>query len=86
MSAGPPNVIKGDGLSSETAVLFEPCSVAARVKAEHEFICQRYGTENIHWFRSTHFTTSRFQSNWMIELDSGESVSLYFEIGDTIYE
>lgn len=81
-----PKIISGDGLSPDTAVLFESCRLEERIKAEYEFICERFGTENIHWFRGMHFTTICNQSNWNIDLDTGESVSIFFEIGDTDYD
>jgi hypothetical protein len=81
-----PRVLQGDGLTPETAVLFEPSHVKDRIEAEREFICERYGTENIHWFREWHFTTVDNQSNWIIKLDTGESAAFFFQLGDTSYD
>lgn len=81
-----PKIIKGDGLTPETAVLFEPCHVTARVRAEQEFISERYGTEHLNWVCQWHFTTEKGHSKWVIELDTGESIAFFFELGNTIYD
>ena len=81
-----PKILSGDGLSSETAVKFEPCRLADRVAAERRFVSSSYGAENIHWTEWMHFTSMDFQSVWSIKLADGTERSVFFEAIGTIYE
>ena len=79
-------IIKGDGKTIGTPVLFEPSTRAERVAAERTFICDRFGPEGVQWRRGIHFTLlgpDGLVSNWAIELMDGSRVDLYFDVSST---
>ena len=81
-----PKILSGDGESPETAVKFEPSVVSRRVAAEREFVCSKFGTENMHWTEEMHYTSMQMQSVWIIKTNEGDRREVYFETEGTIYE
>jgi len=80
-----PRILGGNGDSEETRVVFARCFVADRVRAEYDFICDRFGPENVGWFRGMHFTLVNRISQWSIDLSDGTPRSIYFDTSNTIY-
>ena len=79
-------IIGGDGDSSQTAIEFRPCHLSTRVAREHQFICDRFGVENVDWEEEMHITSLDLQSVWSIKLSDGSERRVYFDTSQTIYD
>lgn len=79
-------ILSGDGDSEQTAIRFTPCDVRSRVAAEREYICTRFGPENVEWRRDVHFTRPGQISDWVIQLKDGTTRSVLFSTENTIYD
>ena len=78
-------IISGDGDSPETPIRFSPCTVAARVAAERDYIRRRFGTEGVDWTRGMHFSRFDQVSQWNIDLSDGTQRAVFFSTENTIY-
>lgn len=76
-----PNIVAGDGDSTQTAIRFQPCDRATRAAAEYHYICSRFGVEGVDWDREIHFTRPGLTmiSDWNIGLADGSIRSVFFD-------
>lgn len=77
-------ILSGDGETIETPVKFAVLDVPKRIRAERNFIVEKYGSEGAEWEELSHYTvmqpkTYKMISQWVLRLASGETVSVYFD-------
>ena len=79
-------IISGDGKTSKTAVKFRPCRLLTRVARERQYVTEQFGKENSDWRKDMHYTSSKQQSVWVVELADGTQHKVYFDTSQTIYD